>query len=166
MAGREGSLLEARSGCRWCGARQCNVWLMASRVNIALPSRPLSPAFSVEQCPSGVSLADFFDVERNPATILSRCLAELWEQCLFWPECGEQWIFWEASIWYFRHQRGVWVTWRLSGSASGSAVLPVTKSAGIVEGAGTTKALQTGPRHSLDDPDHDAMSDLYKMWVE
>ena len=24
-----------------------------------------------------VSLADFFDVERNPATILSRCLAEL-----------------------------------------------------------------------------------------
>ena len=53
---------------------------MASRVNIALPCRPLSPAFSVEQCSSDavtrggkfVSLADFFDVERNPATILSR----------------------------------------------------------------------------------------------
>ena len=62
---------------------------MASRVNIAFPSRPLSPAFSVEQCSSGrrdarrevcVSLADFFDVERNPATILSRCFAVLWEQ--------------------------------------------------------------------------------------
>ena len=48
-----------------------------------------------------VSLADFFDVERNPATILSRCFAELWEQCLFWSECGEQWILWEASICYF-----------------------------------------------------------------
>ena len=29
-----------------------------------------------------VSLADFFDVERNPATILSCCLAELWELSL------------------------------------------------------------------------------------
>ena len=59
-----------------------------------------------------------------------------------------------------------------SGSSSGSAVLPVTKSARIVEGAGPsfqeeimldqqlTKAFPTGLRHSLDDPDHDAMSDL------
>ena len=37
-----------------------------------------------------VSLADFFDVERKPATIVSRCLAETWEQCHFWSECGEQ----------------------------------------------------------------------------
>ena len=49
---REGSLLEARSGCRWCGARQCNVWRWLQGVNIALPSGPLSPAFSVEQCSS------------------------------------------------------------------------------------------------------------------
>ena len=35
-----------------------------------------------------VSLADFFGVERDPATILSRCFAELWEQCLFWSEWG------------------------------------------------------------------------------
>ena len=65
-----------------------------------------------------------------------------------------------------------------SGSSSGPSVLPVPKSAGIVEGAETsfkdemmlsqqlTKAFQTGLRHSLDDPDHDAMSDLSKMWVE
>ena len=30
-----------------------------------------------------VSLADFLDVERNPATILSLCLREFWELCLF-----------------------------------------------------------------------------------
>ena len=30
-----------------------------------------------------------------------RSLAELWEQCLFWPDFGKQWILWEASIWYF-----------------------------------------------------------------
>ena len=54
----------------------------------------------------------------------------------------------------------------------GPSVLTVPKSAGILEGAGTsfeeetmldqqlTKAFQTGLRHSLDDPDHDAMSDL------
>ena len=47
-----------------------------------------------------VSLADFFDVERNLATILSHCFAELWEQCLFCSECEEQWIFWEASTWF------------------------------------------------------------------
>ena len=47
-----------------------------------------------------VFLADFFDVERNPATIFSRCLSELWEQCLFLPECGEQWILWEASTFF------------------------------------------------------------------
>ena len=58
-----------------------------------------------------------------------------------------------------------------SGSSSGPSVLPVPKSAGIVEGAETsfkeeivldqqlTKAFQTGLRRSFDDPDHDTMSD-------
>ena len=70
------------------------------------------------------------------------------------------------------------MTGLLSGSASGPSVLPVPKSAGIVEGAGTsfkeetmfhqqlTKEFQTGLRHSLDDPDHDAMSDLKKKRSE
>ena len=44
-----------------------------------------------------VLIADVFDVERNPATILSRGLYECWEQCLLWTECGEQRIIWEAS---------------------------------------------------------------------
>ena len=79
---------------------------MASRVNIALPSRPFVSGIFGGTVLLGrrdarskvcVSLADFFDVERNPATILSRCFAEFWEQCLFWPECEEQWILWEAK---------------------------------------------------------------------
>ena len=61
-----------------------------------------------------------------------------------------------------------------SGSSAGPSVLPVPKSAGIVERAGTSfeeettldqqlmKAFQTGLRHSLDDPDHDAMSRFAK----
>ena len=61
------------------------------------------------------------------------------------------------------------LTGMLRGSASGPSVLPVPKSAGILECAGTsffkdeimldqelTKAFQTGLRHSLDDPEQDA----------
>ena len=62
------------------------------------------------------------------------------------------------------------LTGMLSGYAFGPSVLPVPKSAGIVEGAGTSfkeeimfdqqlvRAFHTGLRHSLDDSDHDAVS--------
>ena len=113
------------------------------------------------------------NLPQNPATILSR-LAEFWEQCLFWPDGGEWWILWDLGT--------------TSCFSSGSDVLPATKSAGVVGNSGgkrapffvessglsvsagiveetmldqqLTKAVQTGLRHSLDDPDHDAMSDL------
>ena len=82
----------------------------------------------------------------------------------------------ESTI--FDNSAASWLIAMMSGSASGPSVLPVPKSAGIVEGAGSsskeimldeqlTKAFQTGLRHSLDDPDHDAMSDLSrKMSVD
>ena len=56
------------------------------------------------------------------------------------------------------------VTGMLSGYAFGPPVLPVPKSAGMVEDLmldqQLTKAFHIGLCHSLDDPDHDAMSDL------
>ena len=100
---------------------------MAPRVNIAFPSRPLSPAFSVEQCSSdavtrGVKISSTLD--NSAASGLPGML---------------------------------------SGSASGPSVLPVPKSAGIVEGSETSFREETGLRHSLDDPDHDVMSDFEKI---
>ena len=167
---------------------------MASGVNIAFPSRPVSPAFSVKKVFVGRcdamrgsgSLADLFDVERNPATILSHHFAELGEQCLFW----------SANICFFEspslgNSAATVFSGMPSGSSSGqqtsgesgieastslgssaSPVLSVPKSAGIVEGVEISSkdemmldqqlmtAFQAGLRHSLDDPDHDAMSDL------
>ena len=97
-----------RAVCVWLGERVISPrsprWLalvrseavqrmaMASVVNIAFPCRPVSPAFF---CETGLvghdarravcgSLADLFDVERNPATILSHYFAEFGEQCLLW----------------------------------------------------------------------------------
>ena len=83
-------------GGRWCGARQCNERMaMASRVNIAFPSRPLSPTFfggtvfvGRRDARRKVCVADFFDVETNGATILSRCLSELWDSVSSGPSVG------------------------------------------------------------------------------
>ena len=87
--------------------------------------------------------------------------------------CGKRAPFFVEST-IFDNSAASGMTGLMSGSASGPSVLPVPKSAGLVEGAGTssteetmldqqlTKTFQTGLRHSLDDPDHDAISDLEK----
>ena len=71
-------------------------------------------------------------------------------------------FFVESTIFDNRAASGV--TGMLSGCASGPPGLPVPKSAGMVEeimlDQHLTKAFRAGLRHSLDDPDDDAMSDL------
>ena len=120
---------------------------MDSRVNIAFPSRPLSPAFSVEQRSSDA-------VTRGPKFVSpSRVSSTLGGIPL--PSCLVGSPSFGNSV------------------SSGPSVLPVPMSAGIVEGAGTSffeeeimldqqlmKTFQTGLRHSMDDRDHHAMSDL------
>ena len=133
------------------------------------------------------SLGDLFDVERNPVTILSHHFAELGEQCVL--SSANICFFWNrrslgsaASVlfrdaeWFLVlvSQHLVNLVSRQSTSLGGSvsSVLSVPKSAGIVDGVETSfkdemmldqqlmTAFHAGLRHSLNDPDHDAMSDL------
>ena len=158
------------------GAERCSATCGDGfRVNIAFPSRPFSPAFLVEQCSSDAVTrgGKFVSPSRVSSTLKgippSSCLVAS-------PSCGNSGssgkrapVFVESTI--FDNSAASGLTGMLSGSASGPFVLPAPKSAGIVEGAGTsgeeeimldqqlTKAFETGLRHSLDDPDRDTISD-------
>ena len=109
------------------------------------------------------SLTDFFDtadVERGAATIV------------FTGRLGRADSSFHFASLLERHKSTSCPIASLSLCNSGSSSSAVPKSAGIVEGVETsleaaimldqqlTTAFQTGLRHSLDDSDHDAMSDL------
>ena len=127
-----------------------------------------------------MSLADFFDVERNPATILSRGTVDPLgsEHLVFFDNSAASGllgmtsgassgstsgssrkrapVFVESTN--FDNSAASGLTGMLSGSVSGPSVLSFGEE--IMLDQQLTKAFQTGLRHSLDDPDHDAMSDL------
>ena len=115
---------------------------MASRVNIALPTRPFVSCFTLKGIPPPSCLVASPSFGNSVSS---------------GPSVGNSGssgapFFVESTIFDNRSLR-VWSSW-----------LPVPKSAGIVEeimlDLQLTKAFQTGLHHSLDDPYRDAMSDL------
>ena len=162
-----GSALEARDGCRWLGAKQCNVWWWMQGRARRFPSLLVAPTFSVRQRSSNtttrvqlVASSQISSISASPLTSRgvpppSSLLEGSSSSCAPLgrvppPSC----LIASPSL----------------GTSASSSVAPTL--AGNVDGVETslgaammldqqlTTAFQTGLRHSLDDSDHDAMSDL------
>ena len=120
---------------------------MALRVNIALPSRPFTPAFSVEQCASDAVTrgGKFVSPSRISSTLKGipppSCLVaspSFGNSVSSGLSVGNSGSSGKRASGIFDNSAASVLLGMTSGSSSGSAVLPVTKSAGIVEGAGTS----------------------------
>ena len=85
-----------------------------------------------------VSLADFFDSKRNPATILFRASPNFGNSASSGPSVGNSGSSGKRASGIFDNSAASGLLGMTSGSASGPSVLPVPKSVGIVEGAGTS----------------------------